>query len=759
MPRMLNKRVPRGRAHLCWINRLSSVRIDQFWTIGQHRSGARIYKEYRNGEIRHKSGRSICLTLGILRLAALVFGVLSSPPVSAQVVYSGGSTEDVVAYDASFFERYKPNTALDMVQRIPGFQIDDGADKRGFGGAVGNVLINDRYPSAKQDSLSSILDRIPAGQVKRVELIRGQVRSIDLLGQAVVASVILREDIPATTRWDVSVRKNFDHSPLTVRGAVSISDQIGNIEYNAGVDYRKFASGEFGTEDILNGNDVLIEDRFEDSFLSGNEGNGNLNAAMWIGETRAKFNAKYGFEDRENEAISIRIPQGPGGVAREDFFFDEGEQRLFEAGADAERILSQDLLAKGILLYTRETNDTIDTERRVDASGVQTLFRVADADVLETESIARLEFDWSGWTNHAVQINLEGARNVIESVLVQTVDTGSGPVEVPVPGANTRVEENRGDFLFSDTWFMDEFELNYGIGAETSTISQTGDVVQKRSFSFIKPQIALTYSPTQQRQTRVSVAREVSQLDFSDFVSATVFQDDDLALGNPNLKPESTWVAELSEERRFGELSVVKVTVFHHWISDVEDLLPLTPTFEAPGNIGDGRRWGIEFEATVPLDSFGLTGARFDVELRLQDSTVTDPVTGSDRVLSGQSQPTKPLPFRDENHYAFGVDFRQDLEAARFAWGWDVRNRAERELFKVNELDVRDEGTEFNVFFETTRWLGLKMRLSGNNLLDFEQLRHRTIYTGERELTPVERRELQDRTDGRRIVLSLSGSF
>jgi hypothetical protein len=686
-------------------------------------------------------------------LTAVVFCAMGAPAISAQ------EAQDFVSYNADFFARYQPDTALDMVERIPGFQIDDGADKRGFGGAVGNVLINDRYPSAKQDSLSSILDRIPASQVERIELIRGQVRNIDLLGQAVVASVILRSDIPATTRWDAMVRKNFDHSPLTVRGSVSISDQLGDIEYNAGADYRKFASGEFGTEDVIDGNDVLIERRFEDSFLSGNEGNANLNASTWLGQTLAKFNAKYGFEDRQNEAISIRVPTAPGGVAREDLFFDRGKQRLFEVSTDAERVMSQDLITKGLLLYTRETNDTIATESRVDATGMQTLFRVADADVLETESIARLEFDWSGWTDHAVKFNVEGARNVIEGTLVLIEDDGTGPVEVPVPGANTRVEENRADILVSDTWFMDEYELNYGLGAETSTISQTGDVVLERSFFFLKPQVSLTYSPTQQRQTRARLAREVAQLDFRDFVSATVFQDDDVALGNPNLKPESTWVAELSEERRFGELSVVKVTAFHHWISDVEDLLPLTPDFEVPGNIGDGRRWGIEVEATIPLESLGLTGARLDVKLRLQDSTVTDPVTGNDRVLSGHGSPSKPLPFRDENHYAFGVNFRQDLEAARVAWGWDVRNRAERQLFKVNELDIRDEGTEFNVFIETTRWLGLKIRLSGENLLDFEQLRNRTIYTGERELTPIDRRELQDRTDGRRVILRISGSF
>lgn len=684
---------------------------------------------------------------------ALLCGALNTTVALAQ------ETEEVISYAATFFDRYQPNTALDMVQRIPGFQFDDGSNERGFGGAVGNVLINDRYPSAKQDSLSNILERIPASQVERIDLIRGQVRNIDLLGQSAVASVILRADFPATTRWEGLVRKNFDHSPLTVRGSISISDRVGDIEYNAGVDYRKFASGEFGTEDIVDGNDVLIETRTEDNFLTGNEGNANLNASTWFGKTLTKFNAKYGFEDRLDEATSLRVPQGPGGVAREDIFSDDGEQRIVEVSTDAERLMSTDLLTKGLLLYTRETNDTVATERRFDASGTQSLFRVADSEVLETESIARLEFDWSGWANHAVQFNVEGARNVIESAFLQTVDTGTGPVEVPVPGANTRVEENRGDILLTDTWLRDKYEVNYGLGAETSTISQTGDVVQKRSFFFLKPQVSMTYSPTKVRQTRFRLAREVSQLDFRDFVSATVFQDDDIALGNPNLKPESTWIAELSEERRFGELSVIKITAFHHWISDVEDLLPLTPEFEVPGNIGDGRRWGIEFEATIPVEIFGMTGARLDVELRLQDSTVKDPVTTNDRVLSGAGRPTKPIPFRDENHYAFGINFRQDLEAERVAWGWEVRNRSERQLFKVNELDVRDEGTEFNVFVETTRWLGLKIRLTGANLLDFEQLRHRTIYVGERELTPVERRELTNRTDGRRVILTVSGSF
>jgi hypothetical protein len=75
------------------------------------------------------------------------------------------------------------------------------------------------------------------------------------------------------------------------------------------------------------------------------------------------------------------------------------------------------------------------------------------------------------------------------------------------------------------------------------------------------------------------------------------------------------------------------------------------------------------------------------------------------------------------------------------------------------ELDIYDEGVEINVFVETTRWFGIKIRFQAENLLDLSQLRDRTVFVGERDLSPVDFRELHDSVDGRRVVLSLAGSF
>jgi outer membrane receptor protein involved in Fe transport len=273
----------------------------------------------------------------------------------------------------------------------------------------------------------------------------------------------------------------------------------------------------------------------------------------------------------------------------------------------------------------------------------------------------------------------------------------------------------------------------------------------------------LSYTSGQGNQSRIRLAREVSQLDLKDFISATVFEDDDLALGNPNIRPQTTLVTEVSQEQRFGKDKVIKVTGFHHWITDVLDLLPLSASYEAPGNIGDGRRWGVELESTFPLDPLGLPGAKIDFRALWEDSQVTDPVTGLKRRLSGDGGGSgyRTLTTLNTNiGYHLRADFRQDFEAARVAWGWTVADRGQRPLYKVNELDVHSEGAAANVFIETTRWFGIKIRLEAENMLNFQRHRERTIFVGERDLTPVESIIVRDRQhDISRFALFLNGSF
>ena len=79
-----------------------------------------------------------------------------------------------------------------MVNRVPGFSVNDGDGARGFEGAVGNILINGARPASKNDTGSNVLGRTVATQVERIELVRGGAPGIDMQGYSVVANVILK---------------------------------------------------------------------------------------------------------------------------------------------------------------------------------------------------------------------------------------------------------------------------------------------------------------------------------------------------------------------------------------------------------------------------------------------------------------------------------------------------------------------------------------------------------------------------------------
>lgn len=667
--------------------------------------------------------------------------------------------QDFVSYPASYFSRFQPVTALDMVKQVPGFRLNDNVnDLRGFGTVAGNVLIDDRRPSTKRDPLSAILTRIPAGSVERIELIRGQVRNIDMRGQSGVLNIILRAGIPAAVQWELSTRKSFGHTQFKPEVGVSLSDNWKGLDYNIGLDTRWSAVARSGFDELYDNLGILEEMRTDIRNRRNKVFKTNLNAAGWWGETFVSVNTVYNTTRQHTYTNSDRIREGSE-IERNVFFDDIEKEPTVEAGLDLERELYTGLVGKLILLYVDGNRDIFYSQRDTTAAGNQTLYRLATGNLKMNEGIARGEFDWSGFANHLVQFNAERVANTLDSNLTQTDDRGAGPVFIDVPGANGRVREIRWDTLLKDTWTLRQLELDYGLGIEASTISQTGDAELERSFFFLKPQGVMTWSWVNQDQSRVRLAREIAQLNLDDFISGTEFLDDDIALGNPNIEPESTWKLELSHEKRFGTKGVVKLTAFHHWITDVVDLLPITSTFEAPGNIGDGRRWGLLWESSIPLDWIALKAAKLDVKARWQDSSVIDPVTGEDRVLSITAINGGPIVFNIENEYAFEIEYRQDFQAQQSAWGWKVMERAEQYQYKVNEFVVYDENTDIHVYIETSRWLGVKMVLTAENILNLHDNRQRTIFTGQRDVSPLDSTELRDRTRGFLLGFTMSGSF
>src|SRR5689334_10056051 len=71
----------------------------------------------------------------------------SQQPDTTCHVPANVNSSDRVSYDAAFFAQFNPQNALDMVNQTPGFSLNGGDDtRRGFSGAVGNLLIDGERP-------------------------------------------------------------------------------------------------------------------------------------------------------------------------------------------------------------------------------------------------------------------------------------------------------------------------------------------------------------------------------------------------------------------------------------------------------------------------------------------------------------------------------------------------------------------------------------------------------------------------------------
>lgn len=671
-------------------------------------------------------------------------GGQGAPMEPAQVCAEGACT---LIYDAIFFQRYAPVTALDMVNNLPGFNLNDGdSSTRGFGGAAGNVILNGARISAKSESISDILGRIPASDIERIEVIRGQVGGLDLRGENVVANVIRRGNADSGA-WNAGLATYQPTGGVYPYADISYSKASALGEATVSLSaYR----GRFVTErdeDLLNSDGVLVEDRLErfeaDEQGLGGSVNASTEAAGWI------LNANIGLFDFETDGgeLSRRFPMSPGAPPI-GLFQGSFESQLYgELGLDAERALGAHWRLKLIGLYRDENYQARGSlvEGPVDGAG-QTL-TLTETQRLADEWIGRLELDWSGIEGHTIELSGEWTLNTLNSSFDLRELEGGALQRQPVPGAQTEVEEQRFDVLLSDSFRLGEVSIDAALGMEDSTIRQVGGFREDRSFFFWKPSLAMSYSPGGNSQWRLRALRNVGQLDLDDFVSDADLGDVELALGNPQLAPETTTTVDLSYELRGEGIGIGSVTVFHDWIDDVNDLLPLTGNLEVPGNIGAATRAGVRFEGTLPLDKVGLRSGRVDLNGRWQTSSVVDPLTGEDRALSG------------ERRWSASAEVRQDLVDQKLAWGFLLFANSRFPQFGLDELDFAGQRTDMDIFIETRVIDGLIISLTAEDVFRDGEDRDRRVFAGDRSNQPLAFTERREQSRAITWTLEVRGDF
>lgn len=651
-----------------------------------------------------------------ISLASIALASLLTVIIMPGLVQSAPT--DVSSYDAEFFSRSQPSSAYDMVQLVPGFRLQEGnADLRGYSGAAGNVLFDGQRPASKEDTLETLLKRIPARSVERIELIRSSASGVDMQGFPVLANVI---------------RKRGDGSQLTGRLEVGYADLrhgysepriAGEVEFQTGekiVDlqvarYREMdATRGFGSRNryTADGAPLRIDDYAQPEGTTYTETSGSYRGPLAGGSLRASGLLKDSrmFADIKD---NIFYPS-------DDLIF--GTERNHSRATGGELRYERPVADNSVIEFIVNRSDT--QVRVTETSTTSTGSEIYRGDSDAAETIARAVFRRMG-SLLSVEAGAEGTSNTLDSHIALTENS----VAVALPAADVRVEEQRSELFATGTWRLaPALTAETGLRLETSRLMQSGDSALTKSLSYLKPRMLVTYAASSGDVVRLLAEREVGQLNFADFVSGASLTSGTISAGNKYLVPESLWRIELAWEHRVGAASTV-LTVRQERVSDVVDRVSLVSPegiFDSAGNIGSGRRDEVQLDLNLPLDGVGLRGVTVKSSSLLRHSRVDDPLTGESRRIS------RDLPVEAT------AELTHDLPALRLRWGIGYAYRTTETNFMIDEVEREQVADRVDAFVEYKADSRSTLRLFANNLTDSAVTSRRVIYLGLRGASDID---------------------
>ena len=685
------------------------------------------------------------LPLILRAFIAAIIATLSVTPALSQE-----TEQSTVIYDAAYFAQYNPVSLEDMIRNIPGGISllssvgGGGQNNRGFGATDSPILIDGRRMSGKSNDMSTTLARIQASHVERIELIRNNAEGLDIRNEGIIYNVVLRAGAERSSSSFLDIGLNYvDGTSVMPEILASHNGQRGVLEY--GVSY------EYDTRPrVVNVNeDVLRADRTPREFRAlvsevreaGHIVTGNIGYEFENG-TLIRLNALYSDSDEPETKLEDQFAVNTGGtnelIAVEDGRFDEATQEM-ELGGDIEFDVGQIGRLKTLFVLTRTDNHEEITQDSIVNGVADRLFsELAESD--EGETIVRSSMA-STFGEHTLEYGGEGAFNTLDA----SFSFDNDPLE------NAIVEEDRYEvFVTHSISLNDKLSLQSALTGEFSTIFQDRDgETNSRSFQFLKPRFEVRYDKTAVDQYRVLVERTVSQLDLEDFVASRNVADDTINFGNPDLEPESKWIASLGYERRFADDGgSLELELFHEWISNhIDKILIGDEAGSGVGNIGSAERLGFNLNLSTRFGFVGLPSAVLTVSYMYRDSEVTDPFTGEERTT------------RNETPHFINFNFRHDVEDSKVAYGFNAHRRSGRQRQDVSLREITNFSTHVSIFAEYNFSANMKARAEANHVYGDARSFDKTFYAGHIADDVVRRVDFQDQKSNSDFFFSLQTTF
>ncbi len=665
-------------------------------------------------------------------LAQAAVAAVAQAPASAEAVQPG-----IVSYPPEFFADVRPNTALDMVQRLPGFSLDTGSGVRGYEGAAGNVLIDGQRPAVKTEGIDSILQRMLATHVARIDVIRGGAPGIDMQGKTVIANVITKPGGGSRGIFHYADQHTGDgrrFGTLRLEG----SGQLGERTWEGGLTVSGFIDDGFGdgvrTQTADNGSTLLAGHIHSQGWGTQSILTGATEAPFADG--RLRVNARVFDQTYDSaELDTIHVPD-------EHTEHDHQDDNKFQTEVGLRYNRALDGRTNLELVALRQDAHELYADTFITPSDAQ----IFKQDTTTAESILRGVVKFQQTPQLSWEAGAEGAYNTLANRILFSDNS----VPQQVPAANVDVDESRGEVFAKSVWRpLSMITVEGALREEGSRIASSGDVSLQKTLFYTKPRILLTWAPDADTQLRFRYEREVGQLDFGSFTASSTLVAGVVTAGNPNLVPQQDWASEIAVERHFLGSGGLTLTGRHLQITDVVDRAPIfVPNgnaFDAPANIGDGTENDFVANLTMPLDRLGLTGAQIRGDYTRRWSQVIDPTTHDPRPISGL--------------HPSDWDFHFSQPVGRVIYGVDLYGGWQQRNYRFNEIEIDKLGTYVTPFWEWKPNPGLSWRIELDNVTDRGFKHTFENYNGARSLVPLDVTEQRSVHPSRIFYLRLRKTF
>jgi outer membrane receptor for ferrienterochelin and colicins len=658
--------------------------------------------------------------------------------------------DSTVVYPASYFSEFAPVSASDMIDRVPGIALALDAGNTGSNsqnnnsrglGAGAQILIGGKRLAAKDNEARAQLSRIAASQVDYIEIIRGTSGELDVRSAGQIVNIVLLESLAsATTTIELGASLHQD-GELVPQGSFVYGASQGALNYLVSLEQRSFYESLESRETSVKGdfspNDIILFDQYRD------QRNLTLNS-----------NISYEFSPADRVALNALVADTSPPTSLERSLTRlavmppmtvyeretlPSERENWELGGDYEHGFANGSRFRVLFIANEETHSTV-RERFTGTSPLSTddknLYLATDT--LSSERIVRAAYNFQLADTQGVEFGVERAITRLESALrMGTKQSGfvpadlgggfGGLVPVAVPNANSTIEEVRYEPYAVHNWQLNSrMSLETTLLVELSSIEQSGDVANKREFTYPRPKIDYRFDINPAMQLRLSLERYISQLSFSDFTAVSSNRDQDQAIeaGNPELVQQKEWRYGANIEYRLADnAGVLNANFFHYDIEEVIGKIDVTPALGSPlsanGNVADGKIYGVNFDISIRYAFWNLPPALLTAGLLLQQSRLTDPMNGD----------TRNIPPYDRGNFRFGL--RQDLPAQGLSLGVNYRDGIEgnRTLYDIDKIDRVAQVPALNVFVEKSAFNGTVFRFEANNLSDARRCRIRTRFS------------------------------